>query len=70
VAGVYVGDATEAGPLVVPLTPPNPTTGSSGGCVAISRELAKDLTKNPENYYVEVRNVQVSFTVIRGQLSK
>jgi hypothetical protein len=69
-AGVHVGDATTSGTRVVPLTPPDPTTGSSGGCVAISRELAKDLTKNPQNYYVLIRNVDYSAGALRGQLSK
>ncbi len=57
-----------AGPVVVTLEAP--TDGSSGGCIDVGRELAKDILKNPADYYVNVHNAPYPDGAIRGQLSK
>lgn len=65
-AHIHIGTATQAGPVLVGLAAP--TTGSSSGCVSLSRESAIDIIQNPENYYVNVHNEQFPAGAIRGQL--
>ena len=57
-----------AGPVVVPLEAPS--DGSSGGCIDVGRALAKDILKDPADYYVNVHNADYPAGAIRGQLSK
>ena len=68
-AHIHVGSPTDAGPVVVQLSPPD-ASGSSSGCAPVSRELAKAILKNPENYYVNVHTNDFPAGAIRGQLSK
>jgi hypothetical protein len=70
-AHIHVGTVTEAGPVVVPLTPPD-ESGSSSGCVeGVSRELIKNIIQNPEQYYVNVHTLPLyGAGAVRGQLSK
>jgi hypothetical protein len=46
-------------------------SGSSSGCttVGVDRDLAKDILKNPEDYYVNVHTTLFPYGAIRGQLS-
>lgn len=67
-AHIHLGGADEPGPVVVPL--PAPTDGSSSGCVAVDRDLVKDIRKNPADYYVNVHNMPFPGGALRGQLSK
>ena len=55
-------------PVVLGLQPP--TDGSSGGCVEVGRTLAKDILKNPADYYVNVHNAEFPAGALRGQLSR
>jgi hypothetical protein len=68
--GAHIHEAPpgEAGPVVVGLQPP--ANGSSSGCVKVSRALAKDILKNPADYYVNVHNAEFTAGALRGQLSK
>ena len=66
-AHIHVGPAGENGPVVVPLTPPD-SSGFSSGCAEVSRELAKAIIQNPENYYVNVHTTDFPNGAIRGQL--
>jgi hypothetical protein len=68
--GAHIHEAPfgEAGPVVVPLEAP--TDGSSSGCATVTRDLAKDLLKNPADYYVNVHNLEFEAGALRGQLSK
>jgi hypothetical protein len=70
-AHIHVGAAGTAPPnnVVVTLTAPD-ESGSSSGCAQVSRELAKAILKNPENYYVNVHTSDFRGGAIRGQLSK
>lgn len=65
-AHIHEAPSTEPGPVVIPLTAP--TSGFSQGCVAVSRELARDLIRNPEAYYVNVHNTTYPAGAVRGQL--
>lgn len=65
-AHIHVGAAGASGGPVVTLNAP--TSGTSEGCVAVDRELALAIIKNPENYYVNVHTSEFPNGAIRGQL--
>jgi hypothetical protein len=65
-AHIHVGAADKAGPVVVGLSAP--TGGMSSGCVSVDRQEAKDIAKNPEDYYVNVHNARYPGGAVRGQL--
>ncbi len=67
-AHIHEGTADEAGPVVVGLAAP--TSGSSSACVAVDRDLVKDIRNNPDEYYVNVHNAEFRAGALRGQLSK
>ncbi len=67
-AHVHEGAAGINGPVVVTLVPP--TSGFSSGCTFVSRDLARAIINNPENYYVNVHNMDFPDGALRGQLSK
>lgn len=67
-AHIHEAPADKAGPVVVGLMPP--TDGSSDGCVSVDRAEAKDILKNPQNYYVNVHNRAFPGGAVRGQLAK
>ena len=68
--GAHIHEAPfrEAGEVVVPIEPP--TDGSSSGCVDVGRTLAKDILKDPADYYVNVHNEEYEAGALRGQLSR
>ena len=73
-AHIHEGAVGESGDVVVHLTPPvavgeDPPRGFSSGCTTVERELALDILKNPENYYVNVHTTDFPDGAIRGQLS-
>ena len=69
-AHIHIGGVTVAGPVVVPLTPPD-ATGHSSGEVAVDPDLIKAIRQNPENYYVNVHTVPLyAAGAVRGQLSQ
>ena len=47
-----------------------PSDGFSSGCVDVGRALAKEILKNPADYYVNVHNAEFPGGALRGQLSK
>lgn len=67
-AHIHVGDSTVAGGVVVTLSAP--ADGDSEGCVDVSRDLALNIIKNPDSYYVNVHNAAFPAGAVRGQLSK
>mgnify|MGYP003576160601 CR=1 FL=1 len=67
-AHIHRGEAGVVGGVVVPLNAP--TGGYSSGEYTVSKELAKEILKNPEEFYVNVHNAICPAGAIRGQLSK
>ena len=68
-AHIHEAPVTAPGPVVVPLSAPD-ENGFAEGCTSVSRELIKDILQNPEEYYVNVHNVDYPAGALRGQLSK
>ena len=68
-AHIHVGPAGVAGPVVVPLVPPDPVSGTSSACAEVDRDLARAIIQNPGNYYVNVHNAEYPAGARRGQLS-
>ena len=67
-AHIHEAPAGVAGPVKVTLRAP--TTGRSSGCVNVSRELAREILKDPADYYVNVHNAAFPSGAVRGQLAK
>ena len=67
-AHVHEAPAGSAGPVVQGLQAP--TGGSSNGCIAIGKELALEIIREPSDYYVNVHNAEFPGGALRGQLSR
>lgn len=67
-AHVHEAPAGAAGPVVVTLMAPS--DGSSAGCVDVTRALAKEILKDPADYYVNIHNADFPGGALRGQLSR
>jgi hypothetical protein len=65
-AHIHEAPPGEAGPIVLPLTPP--TNGTSGGCTEADPTLVGDLRQRPSDFYVNVHNEPFPEGAIRGQL--
>jgi hypothetical protein len=65
-AHIHEAPPGEAGPIVLPLTPP--TNGASGGCSEADPALVGDLRQRPSDFYVNVHNDPYPDGAIRGQL--
>jgi len=65
-AHIHRGAAGVNGPVVVPLTAPNPTTSE---CVMATPVLAAEIADNPAGFYVNVHTADYPGGAIRGQLA-
>lgn len=65
-AHIHRGEFGVAGPVVVPLAAPS--DGSSEACTTVARELALEIIRSPEEFYVNVHNQAFPGGAIRGQL--
>ena len=68
-AHIHHAVAGVAGPVVVPLPPTGPSSGS--GCTTgVSRDLAIAIIERPWEYYVNTHNAEFPAGAARGQLSR
>lgn len=67
-AHIHEGARTVAGPVKVTLAAPS--DGDSSGCVTVARALARDILRDPGDYYVNVHNAAFPLGAVRGQLAK
>ena len=68
-AHIHHAVAGVAGPVVVPLPPTGPSSGS--GCTSgVSRDLAIAILERPWEYYVNTHNAEFPAGAARGQLSR
>jgi hypothetical protein len=68
-AHIHHGVAGVAGPVVVPLPPTGPSSGT--GCTTgVDRGLALDIIEHPWDYYVNTHNAEFPTGAARGQLSR
>lgn len=67
-AHIHEGARTVAGPVRVTLSAPS--DGDSSGCVTVTRALAREILKDPGDYYVNVHNPAFPAGAVRGQLAK
>ena len=68
-AHIHHAVAGVAGPVVVPLPPTGPSSGT--GCTTgVSRGLAMAIIQSPWEYYVNVHNAEFLTGAARGQLSR
>jgi hypothetical protein len=69
-AHVHLGRADVAGPVVVPLAPPD-ALGSSAGCVdGVDEHLLTAIKRHPRAYYVNVHTAAFPDGAVRGQLHR
>jgi CHRD domain len=68
-AHIHEAPVTAPGPVVVPLSAPD-ASGFASGCRSVDREEIKEIIQHPEEYYVNVHNVDYPAGALRGQLSK
>jgi Cu/Zn superoxide dismutase len=66
-AHIHEAPVGEPGDVVVTLSAPD-ATGFASGCTSVDRALAKEIAKNPEEYYVNVHNADFPDGALRGQL--
>jgi hypothetical protein len=66
-AHIHEAPVGVAGPVDVTLSAPD-ATGHASGCTTVSREHAKEIAKDPAEYYVNVHNVDFPAGALRGQL--
>jgi len=68
-AHIHHAVAGVAGPVVVPLPPTGPSSGT--GCTTgVERSLALDIIRHPWDYYVNTHNAEFPTGAARGQLSR
>jgi hypothetical protein len=65
-AHIHEAPAGEPGQVVVPLAAP--VAGASTACVDVDPELARDIVRDPEAYYVNVHTAAYPGGAVRGQL--
>lgn len=67
-AHIHVAPAGSAGPVVIPFTAPDATSGVSMGCTTASQALVSAIVNDPSAYYVNVHNTPFPGGALRGQL--
>ncbi len=66
--GIYRGAPGYSGPMVLRLSPSAIGIHGLLGWVPVSRELGREISRNPEAFYIEVRTNTHPSGALRGQL--
>lgn len=67
---IHVAPVGVNGPVVIPLTLPNATSGTSSDCIEVEGVLMKKIIQNPTAYYVNFHTMINPAGAIRGQLTE
>jgi hypothetical protein len=68
-AHIHRGGRTVNGPVVVEFEAPSAgDPGASSGCTRITRDLARRILRNPQNYYFNVHTPDFEAGAVRGQV--
>lgn len=67
-AHIHEAPAGSPGPVIIALSAPS--SGSSSGCVSVSKEQLREILISPSDYYVNVHNAAFPGGALRGQLEK
>jgi hypothetical protein len=66
-AHIHRGDATLAGPVIIPFTNPA-LSGFSSGCVAVDGALLREIISNPAGFYANVHSTEFGPGAVRATL--
>ena len=67
---IHEGVPGNSGPIVVPMTTPTATDGTTTGCADADRTLIGRIAANPGDFYVNVHSNTYPQGAVRGQLSQ
>jgi hypothetical protein len=64
---IHRGDATVAGPVIIPFTAPG-QNGQAEGCVTVDGGLLKDIIANPGGFYANIHTTDFPGGAVRAPL--
>jgi hypothetical protein len=66
-AHIHRGDATIAGPVIIPFTNPS-ATGTSSACVTADAALLREIIANPGGFYANIHSTEFTGGAVRAAL--